>query len=122
MDSGDCFIAFVLLSCFGLVILPLLAPPIESKFSIISINDGSQTDGSFFLGSGYISEDPFYVTYATTDRGYILLTIPAYQTEIIEDEDNNPYVHKRAHITKIRYEIHVPHGTIIRQFNLDGKL
>jgi hypothetical protein len=110
---------------------------IVSDIPIISLNDRYAIEGSFFLGSGYISEEPVYVFYTNdnTHGGYRLDHAPVETSSIFMDSDS---MHRGARlITTNKYtlhksfpldlclpdewnEIHVPEGTIINEYKLDG--
>lgn len=106
--------------------------------------------GSFFLGCGQVSVNggsvPQYVFYKVTPNGYQLGTIDATNVFIKEDENKYPYIewdysHYTASLkrwdddgsTKDYYMngattdklmityIHVPIGTIIKDYSLGGK-
>src|SRR5512137_2340684 len=98
-----------------------------------SLQDGSTIRGSFSLGSGTIREKPQFVYYAIDGNGYVLRSVPADASKIIEDEDTKPYLRTYTFIRigKItgqrvydanNYEFHVPKETVIQQWNLDGQL
>jgi hypothetical protein len=111
--------------CFAVLVVLTVTPPEEYDYSILSLNDGSQISGSFILGSGSINQFPVFVTYQTLKNGgYRLITIRADQAEIREDATQGDcYVHEKLWVASGTYSvIHVPKGTIIRQYNLDGKL
>lgn len=91
---------------------------------IVSISDGSSIQGSFILGSGYIGDCPVFISYyKTTDGGYRLIRFYADRCIVYMDENNNPHVDSyRTECGNIRHEIHVPEGTVVRQFILDSRL
>lgn len=110
-----------------------------------SMNGG----GSFFLGCGRVSINgdsvPEYVFYKITPNGYQLGTLDATNVFIKEDENKYPYVewdylHTTAPLKQwtddnsVDYKmngeetsklvatyIHVPNGTIIKDYSLGGK-
>jgi len=120
--------------------------------SIVSLSDGStygmSGGGSFFLGIGSISVNgkitPQYVFYKKLPDGYQLGTIPAEDIIIKEDagqnnatiewlyqhtisdkkvfSDNNESVGGGESKTLIKKYIHVPAGTVIKQYKLDSEL
>ena len=111
-----------------------------------SMNGG----GSFFLGCGQVSINggsvPQYIFYKVTPQGYQLGTLDATNVFIKEDENNYPYIEwDYSHSTtalkqwsddgSVDYTlngaqtdtltntyIHVPKGTIIKDYSLDSKL
>lgn len=104
-------------------------PIIESTW-ITSLQDLWSTSGSFFLGSGGISENAVYVYYTGDNKeGYSLATVPASQTKIFMDTNDRPYLLKKRVFVRdnpimcsleIRYELHVPENTIVKEFKVDG--
>lgn len=105
--------------------------------------------GSFFLGCGQVyingGSVPEYVFYKITSDGYQLGTLDATNVFIKEDENKYPYIEwKYSHSTlqlkqwddngEVDYVmngkgtselivtyIHVPNGTIIKEYSLGGK-
>jgi len=101
----------------------------EYTLQIASISTDSTISGSFFLGSGMIGEESYYITYAKTNNGgYRMYKFKTNRSVIYEDGNENPYVtyflrSDYAHSVKgIAYassaEFHVPKGTIVREFKL----
>ncbi len=110
-----------------------------------SMNGG----GNFFLGCGQVSinggSHQEYVFYKITLNGYQLGTIDASNVFIKEDENKHPYIewdysHYSSPLkqwsddnsidhtlngatsdTLVATYIHVPNGTIIKDYSLDGK-
>ena len=119
---------------------------------IVSLSDGStygmSSGGSFFLGIGSVSVNgkttPQYVFYKKLSDGYQLGTIPAEDIVIKEDaaqdnatiewlyqhtisdkkvfKDNNESVGGGESKALIKKYIHVPAGTVIKQYKLDSEL
>jgi len=119
---------------------------------IVSLSDGStygmSGGGSFFLGIGSVSVNgkttPQYVFYKNLSDGYQLGTIPADDIVIREDadadnatiewiyqhtisdkkvfSDNNESVGGGESKALIKKYIHVPKGTVIKQYKLDSEL
>lgn len=106
--------------------------------SIISLSDGDALSGHFFLGIGSISETPYFYYYEGR-TAFKLKWVRAEYSTIIMDEESDPYIstitgmsisknnHGETRITRdwtipIRYEFHVPEGTLTKQFKLDGEL
>ena len=119
---------------------------------IVSLSDGQTYGmsgrGSFFLGIGSVYVDgktvPQYVFYKNLSEGYQLGTIPAEDVTIREDADkdgariewlyqhtvsekitytdNNETWGGKDTVTLIRKYIHVPPGTVIREYRLDSRL
>lgn len=106
---------------------------IQTKYDIVSISDGTNLNGSFVLGCGTIKEESYYYYYQKEiTGGYTQHKVLTKQTTIFEDANEYPFVilynvqssdnrfaipfGKCPYITA---EIHVPAGTIIKQFKLD---
>ena len=104
--------------------------------SIVSLSDTSLVYGSFVLGTGSVS-DEMYFTYYEGTTSFRLKKIPADQTIIIMDENTHPYLTKIIKMERTthfnnnidedfvpwqlpQYEFHVPNGTIVKQYNLNG--
>jgi hypothetical protein len=134
MTDGELMITFmvaiVIICACGAIASHTIIPPTYSYYdtAIISLNDGSELSGSFMLGSGSISEDPVFVFYKAGKKGYKLETLPAEYTEIIEDENNSPYLRTNmiqyfgGLSTWDSFEFHVPKNTIVRTMDLDSNL
>jgi hypothetical protein len=140
MDGVELFLVFLFLSIIvsmgwmtveNLSSTPIIIP--VGDYPIRSLHDGSQISGSFSLGSGYIKQHPQFVFYQKVEKGYQLKTCPAEDTTVIEDENTSPYLrvivyadegklfHSIWHEQQV-YELHVPEGTIIQEWKLDGTL
>ena len=133
----------------GFVVLILLAfahanpEKVEEKIwrteYIYSLKDmGADYSGDFFLGSGSINSTWYYAVYVKTDLGFHKEKYEQEKTYIKEDGFSNPTVEKIIEITHrnwletwltgteikngccyIRYVLHVPENTIIRDFRLE---
>lgn len=106
-------------------------------FSIVAAADGSQTSGSFYLFGGTIDEDPVYFYYRERSDGSIRQGyIPTGKSVIYEDTENEGYIQVNRYRDAFcefwgcawdmagstrsnKYEIHVPPGSVKRQFNFD---
>lgn len=114
---------------------------IITNTSIVSLNDGSLTSGSFFLGSGSLDQRTMYFYYEGSEDTYRLKRVPTDDATIKTDENDHPYITKIVATTcgtyrdgssrcdKIydwshaTYVFHVPKGTITKDnFNLDGRV
>lgn len=97
-----------------------------------ALQDGSTTEGSFFLGTGVIDEEQVYTYYMQEGKGFKLDNSPADQVTVFQDTEK-PYALKQKDckskaewlvfcVTDNRVtEIHVPKGTIKNNFVLDAK-
>jgi hypothetical protein len=104
-------------------------------YSVLSsLNDGTQTNGSFFLGSGYIDSRPVYRYYVENGRGEFRLQSAPADRAFITYTDSTPevvYHQKRSSSTFWsigidgdgiqEYEFRVPKGSVKTDFTLDAK-
>lgn len=110
----------------------------ENK-SLVALQDGTQTVGSFFLGYGHIDGVPKYTYYVQNGGGYRLQNADAEKIDVYQDTDK-PYI-KVSTSCYGRWtwlvicnsgmsntsgddavsEIHVPKNTIKQDFVLDAK-
>ena len=95
---------------------------------IVSMGSNSFSEGDFFIGSGTVSGVDYFYYYAVLEDGSISKGRRKSSLSFIFEGHENPRIveyelgtfsnfvlkHKR-----FRYEFYVPHGTIIREFNLD---
>jgi len=107
-------------------------------------------EGHFFLGSGSISinghTSPQYVFYKVMPQGYQIGTLDATDVFVREDENNYPYIEWDYHhniaplktmndthavdyyingaetVTLATTIIHIPNGTVIKDYKLDSAL
>ena len=140
MDSFEAYmicIIVVIVALLGLSIIELEFWHDDVELFVDSplhnLQDESQIHGSFSLGSGYIDEEPCFVFYEMEDNGYVLRSVPADKSKIIEDENDKPFIRRyetysEGRLTRSkmyhdwRFEFHVPQGTIIKEWYLDAKL
>lgn len=122
----------------GAAIIIGLFLPTESYVSqetlLAAIQDGSQTTGSFFLGSGRIEEGTYYFFYAKAgEHSYVMDKRSTSNAVIVEDDPAQPYLREYA----IRFlddrsyyfglplhppppvEFHIPKGSILQNYRLD---
>ena len=102
---------------------------IESSEQIYSMHDNADIDGHFFLGSGGIGTERVYVTYIEIPDGSIVQkTYPVDSSKIFMDTEENPYVLYKWRFNCAMmipepfhyFEFHIPNGTVIKEFKLDG--
>lgn len=101
--------------------------------SIYSLHTGDKLSGSFFLGIGSINSNTQYVFYQDSGTGgAVLRKIPTEGTIIYQDENEKPYLksirgyqydtktgkENTAYWDTLRYEFHVPSGTIMEEYKL----
>jgi len=109
-----------------------------SKTELVAFDDNSALMGHFFLGSGSINENFYYFFCKKDVLGRIKFEkiSAAYGKIFITEEDRSNGVlikHKKKFLNKkdhlwgiivnyeLKYEIRIPKGSILRQFNLDLK-
>ena len=108
-----------------------------NEIELYALSDTSITSGSFFLGCGDINSEPHYIYYKKDGNGFMYGQVSAYKSRIYEDETlkNRGFIkvfsqkfadptHRRffdEDSIKIRrfYEIHIPKGSLERNFKLD---
>lgn len=90
----------------------------ENIYSIRSTND--DIEGHFFLGSGYIDEDTYYMVFVEDEKGIKLDKYDTRYTYIIEVDDGNHYVRhvKEKWTLGDYYILYVPVGTIIVEYRI----
>lgn len=100
---------------------------------IVAIQDGSESRGAFFIGSGVIDGKQVYSFYEKSGDGFLLESVEARDVTVYQSSDK-PYVVKESGcdggwqwVTPCLFdkravtEIHVPAGTIKENFVLDAK-
>lgn len=101
-------------------------------FPIEAAADDSLASGRMFLFGGSLNEEPMYFYYTESADGAITQGhIPVDQAKIYEDQETEGYIkvyEDKGEITPFiihtswsdpEYEIHVPKGSVVTQFNFD---
>lgn len=100
---------------------------------IISVELGSEVNGSFILGSGGISEDLKYYYYKQDDYGFRLQGVYVNDTYILEDSEYpliEVYSKRFSNNSLDRwficpdenvYKIRLPQNSIVREIELGGQ-
>lgn len=110
-----------------------MEPNVSSyEFPIVAIADGSSTSGSFFLFSGSMDETPKYFFYRqdSPDGPIRQGNLSVSKTDVYEDTEREGYIKVIRHSYNCdwlgcdwssyrTYEVHVPKGSVVRQFNFD---
>jgi hypothetical protein len=100
---------------------------------LYSLNNGSGTSGSFFLGSGVVDKTEKYTYLVKTDRGMQIQTVDVDNAYVQEDNSQNPkmitYTSDYANPTlrywfpdigsDESYTFVIPKGSIKYQYNID---
>jgi hypothetical protein len=111
-----------------------LEPHIEDT-AIYSLHDSQSTRGTFSIGRGVFEGYSQYLYYRGVPGGGLKQEhIRADDVIIYQDEDDNPYIrvistyrnytytgeYERYYMSPQYYQIHVPNGTVIHDYRLDG--
>lgn len=111
-----------LLIVIGGVIMLSACEMDEVQYSeIVSLNQGTEINGSFVLGMGTVNEQLHYYMYVKEDQGYRLVSISSGTSPIYIVEDNTvtPHVRKKKEKWGSQYTvIYVPEGTICKEFSV----
>lgn len=99
---------------------------------LYNLQDDSQVNGNFTLGSGRIQEKQYFVFYSKDSHGFKYSKLDASKCRIqewdgkpilirIEREPKNPnfFTKGLTLYPDVEWIFKVPKGTVIRQFNLD---
>lgn len=103
-----------------------------TRVHIVSIQDDTAINARFSLGSGYIDEELQYYFYRVVGDSYRSGHVSQDNTYIHETNDVMPSVLSCHRILRAnwwhwdrlghwRYDIYVPPGTIIKEFNLNAR-
>lgn len=127
----DCVETFLTLLTVTLGISTVVAPIVtgmaehnynyvqyENIYSIRSTDE--DIDGSFFLGSGHIDEDTYYVVFVEDEKGIKLNKYDTNNTYVVEVNDGNHCVRhiKEKWSMQDYYVLYVPVGTIIVEYRI----
>ena len=118
-------------------IIGLFLPTIDIKETkeLYALQDGSEISGSFFLGSGCIDEEMYYVYIVKEDRGKQMQTLEIDTNEIyLNDNVNTPTLDIYSKDFKYEwmywfaipetgyeYVFNIPSGSIDYEYNIDLK-
>ena len=104
---------------FGCVGFPLAAKVYTKETHIYSLSNGSEVNGKFYLGNGFIAEKQYYYFYVKKDKGYILNKAAASCTYIIEVNGRTPsFVREKEKWADEYQYLVVPVDTIIFNYNV----
>ena len=107
--------------------------PVDKYITLYSLNDQLGTSGNFILGSGTVNSDIVYVGLLKHDgityeqiiikcKGSIYLIENATLTETGYIKwSEGKYTGDNRYAIQNELEIHVPKGTIIKSFNVNGQ-
>lgn len=110
-------------------------PEVVVKQNIVSLSDESGSEGQFFLGTGYIKEERYFFYTKQEEDYFTIEQLPANGVKIFEDTTDDTAYIKEIHNSSYLsiswllilslpapevpiYEVHVPEGTIIKQYTI----
>lgn len=129
-------LSFIVGNLLVFVIGALLPTKMEvlDTMKMISVKDSNALEGSFVLGTGSINQVEYYTFYREWGNGYKKEKVPVKDSVVFEENDKvaelivmkkvykEPWMNYVGLILtgqrKNEYELHVPKGTIIREFSL----
>jgi len=118
---------------------------VDVSYNLAALNDGKDTRGSFFLGSGQIDSVPSFMFYAQDGDGYVLRSWDADSSRVVETDgtpravytcdDYGTVPRPFRWTTKMILDdgwgwvdcdhafvtFYVPHNSIKQQYNLDAQ-
>lgn len=106
--------------------------PIYEQHDLLSLQDGSETQGSFFLGIGSVDGVQMYSYYQDNGEWAEWKSTKAENVRVYQDTDKPYIVQEKDCISHARWlvdcatdkrvtEIHVPVGSIKTNFTLDAR-
>lgn len=106
----------------------------DRQIELVTIQDTSGIQGSFFLGTGHIESKSYYVFYQKEGNGVRFGKVSAEKAVVYEEERNGGLIKTytrqftsgwhNAFGTTLggeKYEIFIPQGSILHEFQLDLK-
>jgi hypothetical protein len=135
----DLFFGFLFWGGISLFVLSLFAigcettPVKVSEQKIYALKDNSQTNGSFFLGSGTIDEEQYFFYVIDTEKGKRIEKQLADESYVVETNNETPKVvtYERRYKSAFarfmygdtngnyEYRFYVPKNTITTDFTID---
>lgn len=107
--------------------------PVDKYVTIYSLNDQLGTQGNFVLGSGTVKSNIVYVGLLKHDADiYEQIIIKSHSPIYLIEDDTltetgyikwieGKYTGDNNYVYHYKLEIHVPKGTIIKSFNINGE-
>ena len=126
------FSVWVLIGGIIGVFLPVEVQVTEQK--LYALNDGSNTEGSYFLMSGHVDEEPVYKYIVETEKGFHMETINI-ENVYINETNGQPIM--KTYRRKFKDDIYwwialpiyldtfdyvkfyIPKGSVINEYNID---
>jgi hypothetical protein len=110
------------------------------RVTLVSVADGSDTHGDFFLGSGSVDSSPAYIWYERSNaNSYVRKDVDASEATIhyvakgtapyytvTENKPDHGFVNSWGfnmddYVDGERYDFYVPRGSIVQSYRLDNK-
>lgn len=107
--------------------------PVDKYVTIYSVNDQLGTQGNFVLGSGNVKSNIVYVSLLKHDEDiYEQIIIKSHSPIYLIEDDTltetgyikwieGKYTGFNNYVYHYKLEIHVPKGTSIKSFNINGE-
>lgn len=143
-DFEDFIFAFIQAVIYSVVvffivgfggIFPSSSPVKHSETEITALKDNPSTNGSFFLGTGYVSSNQYYFYIEQTEKGKKMQKVSVSESYVNEVEGVKPKVETywKKYNSKIarfmygdyaifssdEYIFYVPKDTVTNEFNID---
>lgn len=116
---GGILIVLTIIISLSIFAYIVTLPATVTYTPVYSLGDGSQIHGSFVFGSGEINMESVYFYYAPLEYGgYMKFHIPADHTAIFMDQSANPFLKTTTYLGQSQYELHIPPGSIEKQYDL----
>lgn len=130
---GSLFVSLMVLGCIYPFVLVSTGHSVRSEPQVLSaFKDSTEVAGSFFLGSGTIDGDPVYkyvvkneqtgeVQIKTIDESSVRLfeTDEAPRVVTTYTQANSPWIILGSFTYNTEYEIYIPKGSVISEFEVD---
>lgn len=136
-----CFTALTTLVFGGMIaIFPnivasgnISAETVVTSKGLSALQDGSQTRGSFFLGSGFVDGQQVFSYYEKRGGAFYLKTTLARDAKVVESDGTPRVEHSCRQTTNIwisvftkcwnnwDYTFYVPKGSVVTNYTLDAK-
>jgi hypothetical protein len=131
------FMVWLVVLIVGIPLISVLSMVVPHTFtyerrSIVALQDGSQVEGTFFLGSGVVNDGAAYFYYTKDGNSYRYETADASTVRVFQGTDRPYLVQQTGCKSSVEWlvscisdnrvtEIHVPTGTIKTNLVLDAK-
>lgn len=111
----------------------LASEAVTTTNNLTTLQDGSQTTGTFFLGSGYVDGKQVFSYYEKRGGAYYLESIDAEHAKVVESSGQPRVEHTCDQTTSVwisvfstcwnnyDYTFYVPKGSVVTNYTLDAK-